>query len=366
MIASSAMRATAILLVVMSCCTPESRLTSETHVSRGPDSVDDLRASEARTHGWELWRAITQRAGTSYVWETWPRSDVAFGKPDRRFRTLVPFRGVDRMETEQLPVMFAVAFDPTAAAHVAALGGTAGLVALRGLGAPVPEFPRTAIALKLVWYPIHAHGLTAMPIWDAAPSHPSAVGNPDTTWRRAIAVDPGNSTSGEATVTLRGTHYVARVVPLASFMHAVLSTDADVVAARTAARDSTLARGDFVALVAMHVTTKELPDWMWATYWWHDRDDGRFARDRPRDLVGPASHYLMDVTLDAATPSFNPWLEARFPDGLDSNCVSCHQRAAFGATEYLPVTRGTTSPDDDYFDGRLATDFIWSLALESR
>jgi hypothetical protein len=62
----------------------------------------------------------------------------------------------------------------------------------------------------------------------------------------------------------------------------------------------------------------------------------------------------------------NPWLEARFPNGVRSNCLACHRRAAFGATDYLPVTRGDLSLDDPYFAGKVATDFVWSLALEAR
>jgi len=44
-----------------------------------------------------------------------------------------------------------------------------------------------------------------------------------------------------------------------------------------------------------------------------------------------------------------PWLEAHFPDGLQSNCVTCHQRAVVGAADYLPVTQGRLKSDDPYF-----------------
>jgi hypothetical protein len=74
----------------------------------------------------------------------------------------------------------------------------------------------------------------------------------------------------------------------------------------------------------------------------------------------------MDATFTTDGACFNPWLEARFPDGLHSNCVTCHQRAVVGATDYLPVTRGRLRDDDPYFRGHPPTDFVWSIAFEAR
>ena len=74
----------------------------------------------------------------------------------------------------------------------------------------------------------------------------------------------------------------------------------------------------------------------------------------------------MDATFGTGAPCFNPWLEARFPDGMRSNCVTCHQRAVVGATDYLPVTTGRLRDDDTYFAGHAPTDFVWSIAFEAR
>lgn len=299
----------------------------------------------ARTAG--RWAALQGR------WERYERSDVVLGQRDRVFRGLRPFRNGDVIEAETLPVMFAVAFDATAADHIRRhrLGARAALQRM----AAVPDFPRSAIAIKLVWYPVHRARPTAIPIWDGAATQADARGNPDRTWPRQIVV--------------------GRDAPIAAFLHHPLAEPHELADARRVAHDPTLTAGDEVVLLGMHVTTKEIPDWVWATYWWHDRpDDGAFAAGRPAFVTGAARHYVMDVAYSADAPAaddggahacMNPWLEARFPGGLHSNCLTCHQRAAFGATSYLPVTRARLAADDPYFRGKTTTDFLWSLALEA-
>jgi hypothetical protein len=54
--------------------------------------------------------------------------------------------------------------------------------------------------------------------------------------------------------------------------------------------------GDYVALVAVHVITHEIPGWVWATFWWHDEPDAApFGGDRPKTIGNVFRHYLMRV-----------------------------------------------------------------------
>src|SRR5690606_27381215 len=96
---------------------------------------------------------------------------------------------------------------------------------------------------------------------------------------------------------------------------------------------------------------------------------------------GAWRNYLLDVALDPQTQStedrgpdicFNPWLDARFPDGgagggTVSNCIACHRRASYPAVSFLPITRGAPDfiGDPAFGPGRLRTDFLWSLARQA-
>ncbi|HET9988112.1 MAG TPA: hypothetical protein VFQ65_06325 [Kofleriaceae bacterium] len=334
------MRWCGALAVVCACARPAT-IQDELLADRDRGDVVNIRA-----HGWELWERLALRD----AWASWPATEQVFqhAAPARpRFRTPRPFSNGGVLDVETLPVMFDVRLDPRGARHVAAhhLGERARLGEL----AAFPAFPSDALAVKLTWFAIHAHTPTVMPIWDGEPMRDG--GNADRTWSRTITVDPDGGPGA---------------IPLSAFIYRELDA-ADVPSARAASHDPTLAAGDFVALVAAHVTTKEIPDWTWQTYWWHDHpSEGRFAANRPAELRGAAANYLMDATYSTDTPCFNPWLEARFPDGLASNCVTCHQRAVVGAADYLPVTHGRLRSDDPYFRGHVATDFLWSAVFEPR
>lgn len=203
-----------------------------------------------------------------------------------------------------------------------------------------------------MWFPVRATGETAVPVWDGRPAHADADGNPPSSWPRVVRVTRDGA---------------GDTIPLDRFYHRPLATARELAAARAAWRDDSLALGDEVVLVAVHVTTKDTADWTWTTFWWHDRpDDGAFAAGRPPSVRGWAASYVMAATRDGDAPCANPWLEARFPGGLASNCVSCHERAALGAREFLPVTAGRTLARDAYFRGKTSTDFMWSIALEAR
>ena len=93
----------------------------------------------------------------------------------------------------------------------------------------------------------------------------------------------------------------------------------------------------------------------------------------------------MDTTLSGTTPvacdggpkiCFNPYLETRIvPNGIISNCLECHRNAAYGSPDAdvhvydlgILSRNGKTLangqlPIPGYFNHRVSTDFLWSLA----
>nr|HEX4315598.1 hypothetical protein [Kofleriaceae bacterium] len=314
--------------------------------------------ADPRALGWRLWGELVGDSGDGApAWERWRSSEAVFaGRDDAPGELAIRQPRDIRMGGRVVvpaaqPALSYVLLDDAAVDHIRA-HGLASRARVHAAGAAIPAFPRDARAVKLVWYPVRATGVTDVPVWDGTPARADADGNPPSSWPRTVRV---SRAGGDGAIAID------------RFYHRALDTDRALARARAAWHDDTLARGDELVLVAVHLTTKETADWTWTTYWWHDRpDDGAFAAGRPASIRGWAASYVMDATLDGGAPCTNPWLEARFPGGLASNCVSCHERAALGAREFLPVTAGRTPAADPYFQGKTSTDFMWSLALEAR
>jgi len=371
---------------------------------------DSGNVAEMRKHAWMVLAGMTQQAtGGEAIWETWYSEPEVFQpgptpqglrKIQRVFQNPRQFRTTTKGPSAQAigaSLLSFVLYNQEGRAHVR----TNQLYLQSKLNQmnqsfdsnhtpteqrEIPSFPAAAVSLKTVWWIVKKTGLTAMPIWDAKPTKPNSQGNDYPTWARFVAVDPSRTqipTNETQDVSFGGTvRKNSHVVPLTSFYSFQTTTQAEVDAIKSGNPDvpnmSTLQVGDYVALVAMHCTTKEIPNWVWATFWWHDKpDDGPFAANRvgTDKLKGVWRNYLMNVTYSADTPKetdgtpnvcFNPWLEARFSGGLTSNCMACHQRAVWTPESFLPVTRGTIPPNDQFFADKTKADFLWSIVFSSQ
>jgi hypothetical protein len=258
----------------------------------------------------------------------------------------------------------------------------------------IPPFPPQAVVLKTMWWPVAKAGVTTLPVWDPADNPPRSSGNSYLQWQRSVIVDPSID-SAEASVA-RSEQSADRTLQeggrfgLTAFYHlqvdarfaARANRDNEAGRASLAALGRPLQAGDYLVLVGVNFATKEIENWVWGTLWWHDRaDQGPFAADRPAALPSVLQRYLMQVAFDSEKPlepsggshiCFNPWLEARFPDGghgggVVSNCLTCHRRASYPPVNFLPVTRGAAdrASDPAYAPGRLRTGFLWSIALHA-
>jgi hypothetical protein len=228
-----------------------------------------------------------------------------------------------------------------------------------------------------------------MPIWDPETNPSNPRGNPYSTWKRAVVINPTRSNippNETMTVNFHGPKPNSHVVGLDKFHYVVVDaqTAANAMAnGRLASfigdvfgEGRPLQEGDYIVFAGTHMTTKEIDDWVWATFWWHDRADaGPFAADRPDAVKGVWRNYLMSASYDLNLPkesdgtphiTFNPWLEAGFPKGVVSNCMNCHHRASIPPPSFLPIFRGNPDPSDLAFSaGLLRTDFLWSIPFNA-
>lgn len=258
----------------------------------------------------------------------------------------------------------------------------------------VPDFPRDAIVVKSVWWPVPDDGIVAFPVWDPASNPPRATGNDYLTWSRVVGVSarPGFGADGaEVDVDFVGRSYKrVRAVGIDALYHLTLDqrmaqsfmADPEIRRVAGLVLGRPLHANDRLALVAMHMATRELSQWIWGTFWWHDRpDQGPYAPPRQPHVPKPWRNYLMSVSFDADLPreadgsphvAFNPWLEGRFPDnghggGVVSNCVTCHRRASTPRDKPFLVTRGTEAPVSwaPPQRGVVTTSSLWSLPLQA-
>lgn len=121
-----------------------------------------------------------------------------------------------------------------------------------------------------------------MPVWDPELNPSRKDGNDFTTWSRSIVVRlPGDA---DARSIRRDTfqHFIVDERLANQIMQDTLARKAAAIAL-----GRSLKAGDSLALVAMHVATKQNDGWIWTTLWWHDHPaEGPFARDRPAALPG--------------------------------------------------------------------------------
>jgi hypothetical protein len=369
-----------------------------------------------RKHGWMLFAGMTQQEadGTPY-WETWYHVTETFrpagSSLQGRRRMTLPFETPNQFEHPdpglQAPgesVLSFVLFNWEGYHHIRTehLFERSRLNEINSSLLPskpwnerkIPDFPARAMTLKTIWWPAKGDGITALPIWDNNPSQPIDQFNVNQfiNWQRVVAVDTTRQSVPDGEFidipfnSKTFTH--SHVVGLDSF-YAVKVDDALVQAIMQnkdgSVRSSIqrelgrgLRAGDYMLFIGMHATSKEIADWTWQTFWWHDRpNDGPYAADRPDAVQGVWRNYLMATADDQVLPrepdgtphiGYNPWLEARFGNGVLSNCMSCHHRASYPVIEFLPVTRGLPDPANDpaFKPRRLQTDFMWSIIDRSK
>lgn len=125
-------------------------------------------------------------------------------------------------------------------------------------------------------------------------------------------------------------------------------------------------------LVAFHIMTKELRDWVWITLWWSPAPNEDFGADRPAEITGAFANYKMCVVTaydekdkapgtglpkslaDAvnaanengpATWCSNPYLETA-DHSAKTNCIGCHQNGGTQETTDSIIAQDAKFPDN--------------------
>ena len=400
---------------------PQDQTALDSYLAQGDEAA-------MRAHAWSAWNSLTQPTASGLpTMLTWYHNGEVFGDgtiaSPRLFGPSVLAGPEDNFGNGDPPTEINF-YNLSYRTHVRAQNyqWREMLQYLQATGVTnVVDFPQDAIAVKTVWWPVRHDGLTAFPVWDDQPTRPRAWGtgigelvdqgyfgplspeeqteyrshtrhgNEWGTFARVVAVDPTSQRGGTAQVRFfdpNDVDYqtdatrVAKLVPLQNFYTLRLTDSSTVdrlnqgVMGQMTRRfwGRPLTQEDSLALVAVHVTTRETENWVWSTFWWHD---GPAQNDLPA-LTPPFQHFRMAVTQSADIPvaqdggpnvTFNPYLEAGFAEGTRSNCMGCHQRAGWfadGPQSVMPVHRGTIPDDAPEFDGLLRTHFLWSLVFRPR
>lgn len=237
-------------------------------------------------------------------------------------------------------------------------------------------------------------------------------GYPEPLWQQCVYVDldlAGPTASTGVDVNCDNPTD-ASIYSVDDFIAVDLKAESAAFVAKTTDEEKTLG-GDGPALallVAMHVTSREVTQWTWQTFWW-EADAARpntpssaaIAAARPDTLTPQAKRYAMAPAYSMLVPAqplvggknvgalvtaFNPYLESGFgtgvfsfqetvqtPDGaggwtttttdlgIQTNCMTCHGLAAWGGRGTGYAANFYVPRDHWVFDTALDVDFAWSV-----
>lgn len=271
------------------------------------------------------------------------------------------------------------------------------LQAKQKAGEAMIELPREYVSTKLMYWPVKANGVTALPVWtDNFPDFYAGYAGYEL-WNSVVAVDPARQGEGEWTQveylygvkTHEGTDIppqrkMANVVSIERFYHHKVTkedwgmfSDADKAIINASSHwlyDEPFGVGDYLVTVASHINTKEIDSWTLQSVWWSRSPDmGPYAENRPSlpEAKGPWDHYLMTdayiFTPDAQgklEKAVNPYIEG-VTHPIATSCRNCHVRGGIGDTGYQTAQCSglltPLTPESACFKGALLTDYTWII-----
>jgi hypothetical protein len=412
-------------------------------------------------HAWGVWAGLTAESGQSYggdkllVYQTWfgigelqtlsiaGKTDEASMESKEGMTLLTPPTQIKHAVSLKKAAMkpsgvvdtsagfnfgssfwVAVAYDPNAAKFtlknklIRDSTEISNRYKIAGGIGNIPAFPSNAITTKPVYYVGRKKdSLIRIATWPGEPSKPMAFGPPFTgdagitVWNTFVYADVKNQQpAGKQLVPVVGSNpttaqIAAATCNLSDFIN--FKIDARMAAylnkQQAVVQGDSAHAGDIALLVAMHVTTKEISNWTWQTYYWDYNPAAPKApssslaqSNKPSQLSPAAAHYSVSTAYLFVTPNqpltggtnkgvnamigYNPYLEAGFapstfqfknqmnPDfkyGIQTNCMSCHALAGNESIDKSGNPFYSTDQyidnNDRYFVNKVKLDFAWSL-----
>jgi hypothetical protein len=288
-----------------------------------------------------------------------------------------------------------------------------------GLGA-IPPFPNNSLTIKPTYLVFDDTAvLFKIPAWITAPPSNAPDSNFFANTNTYVYADPGNKQPKEKvavpvnTTNPNSAQIEAATINLSDFISLKIDQQmADFMNKQDSVQGMNnvpkqgygeAKAGQIALLVAMHVTTKEINNWTWQSYYWTPNrnqpgapSSNLAASLRPSQITGAAANYACVAAYVMLTPNnapnkqangpmfgYNPYLEGgfgpttfnfengvngydpKFKYGVQSNCMSCH---ALAIPFPVPVAGSTYTTDQTidlknpaYFNNQVSLDFAWSI-----
>ncbi|VTS03671.1 Uncharacterized protein OS=Sinorhizobium meliloti (strain SM11) GN=SM11_chr0905 PE=4 SV=1 [Gemmata massiliana] len=243
-------------------------------------------------------------------------------------------------------------------------------------------YPDRAVMLKPVFQFISGTEATLLPYWAGPDKRIDQTKPPGpNNWSEKMLIIP----PGQPKVAIRG----MPTISLDRFYHMKLTAaEVDYLNKNFGPFTPPISAGDYAILTGMHVSTREIDNWTWQTFWWSLNKpvipDAVKSRIQPpfdnyetqvgySFMTGPAAGAAKTDGNPNSLPlvCYNPYLEAGFGNnvfdppfknqlGIESNCMSCHRAAAWPGSTALYVSNGLVKPGDPvFFTGNTKADFVW-------
>ncbi len=387
----------ALLALLLLCpAVPGHAAADATHceASEGRGILDDRYLEKLRICAWRLLEPLTHKTSGFPDSAAWTRADEVLPDADAQSRNgLRPaeeLRAVRAAKPATEPELYEMTFFNDTAARFIQTGpdrldrpATTG--ALLAKNVREIQFPAGSAALKTFWYHVPKAQTVPVRVWDWAAT-------------KSLQLDISSLTSqcvADSSATAKNAAADGRTcVAAASAFYTIEIGDKDLFRCARA-QCPPLARGDLLILVGMHIASKQMPEWLWATWWWQGSSlqggdawtCGAAHRPSAVGKAGPWANYAMNVTASfrkekpvlardnpCGAPAvieggqelratYNPFVEAREENGLKSSCVDCHSRASTKSANELavPGIEETGGPLVSGFEGHIRLDYLWSL-----